>query len=309
NQGDAHAIERLYEIKQRPKDKPFSLHVDSQSAVERAAASVPPAAYRVIDKFWPGPLTVILKSSGGGTVGVRMPDNEITLKTIRFSGVNVVCPSANISGSEPPVNFLDAIRDLNGKVDFALDAGETPLKKESTIIDFSSEPYRIVREGAIPADELLSVALRKKVLFVCTGNSCRSVMAEWLFKKKLRELGRSDVDVQSAGVMPVAGMGATEATRIVLAREGIDASSHRAARITRDMLNKADLILVMERIHEENILGIAPQVKNRIFLLKEFARMSNSDLNVPDPIGASVEFYQETLNVIKEAVSKVAEII
>ena len=305
---DKKAIERLAKIKERHKDKPFSFLIDTKYKIEEFARGIPVSAYKLIDKFWPGPLTIVLKSKDTGTVGLRMPDDEIALKIIELAKVPVVCPSANISGKPAPINFDQAIKDLDGLVDLAIDAGSTKLGLESTVVDLTVDPPKIIREGAIKKEEIEGVIKKKIILFICTGNSCRSVMAEGLLKKKLAELGRKDIEVFSAG-LTASSFGATAETTDLLIKEGINMSTHRSRAVDKDLIKKSDLILVMERLHEERIMRFAPEVKNRVFLLKEFAKINDNNLNIEDPIGRPADFYAKTFATIKQAIERIAAIL
>lgn len=305
------ANERLAEIKKRPKDKPFSLHIADKNRIDEFAAEIPVAAYKLMDKFWPGPLTLVLKAKDNakGNIGIRLPDDEIAQKVITLSRTALACPSANISGRPAPVNFEEAISDLRGLVDYAIDAGPTRLQIESSIVDLVDGGLKVLREGAIKRQELESVARKKNIIFVCTGNSCRSVMAKAMLEKKLKEKGRDDVEVSSAGLMMISGLGASAETKEVLRQEGIDVSGHHSQRLTKEMLDKSDIILVMERVHEERILQSHPEAKGRLFLLREFARVADNKLDIPDPIGRSGDFYRTTFSSIKESIERIADLV
>ncbi|TRZ96533.1 threonylcarbamoyl-AMP synthase [bacterium] len=302
-------IARLAVIKNRPKDKPFSLHIDSLEGIEDFTREIPCLAYKLMHKFWPGPLTLILKAEGHGSIGIRMPDNEIALKIISLAGVPIVCPSANISGKPAPVNFQEAIRDLDGLVELAIDSGETRFQKESSVVDLTFEPVRILREGVIKKEQILELVAQKTVLFVCTGNTCRSVIAQALLKKRLKEKKRDDIEVASAGIMLLDGAGASQEAIEALKKEGIDVFGHRAYKLTKEMLQEADLILAMERVHEKRILDLYPEARKRLFLLKEFVKIDNGQLDIQDPLGGSAAFYGQTLAIIKQAVEKISDIL
>lgn len=149
----------------------------------------------------------------------------------------------------------------------------------------------------------------KIVLFVCTGNSCRSVMAKALLEKEAREKGK-DLKVIAGGVGAIPGMGTSKQTQELLTAEGIDVSAHKAQTLSADMIKEADLIFVMEQFHKDIVLEKVPEVKDKVYLLGDFVETKKSGIvDILDPIGKPMEIYQECFRNIKEAIEGVMRFI
>lgn len=146
---DRNSIDRLYEVKRRFRGKPFTVHIADLGSIRKMGCAISKTARAAIDKFWPGPLTIILKSKDGRKIGFRMPANTVALRLIKASGVPVVAPSANLSGDAPPTDGKRVLRKLGGKIDIVIDSGPTKVGLESTVVDLTVDPPVILREGAI----------------------------------------------------------------------------------------------------------------------------------------------------------------
>ncbi|MEE1314522.1 MAG: L-threonylcarbamoyladenylate synthase [Faecalimonas sp.] len=160
---DEEAAKKTYAAKGRPSDNPLIVHIADVEALDLIAQEVPDKAKRVMEKFWPGPLTLIFEktarvpfgTTGGlSTVAVRMPADEIALAVIRAGGGYISAPSANTSGRPSPTSAQHVRDDLDGKIDFILDGGSVEIGVESTILDFTVEPPMILRPGAITREML-----------------------------------------------------------------------------------------------------------------------------------------------------------
>lgn len=164
NLDDPQAIQELYQVKARPFEKKVTIHVYSADAVKMYGVEVTPLAKRLMEIYWPGPLTLVLRRPDGSTLGFRMPDHRVALALLTESQVPVVAPSANLSGNPPPRTAEDVLRDLSDKIDIILDAGPTPGGIESTVLDLAADSPEILRQGALVEEvqQLLEEVKSKK---------------------------------------------------------------------------------------------------------------------------------------------------
>ena len=160
---DPNAVNRIFEAKGRPQDNPLIIHVTGAQWLPRYCRDIPPIAYVLARKFWPGPLTMILKrnpvvpdetTAGLDTVAVRCPNHPVTLSIIREAGIPIAAPSANTSGRPSCTTAQDVMEDMNGKIEGIVDGGPCTVGVESTILDLTCEPPRLLRPGGLPLEDL-----------------------------------------------------------------------------------------------------------------------------------------------------------
>lgn len=163
---DENAVVRIFEVKGRPQDNPLILHVADAHDIDKYCHSIPKSAYALAEKFWPGPLTIVLpakdivpkRTTGGlSTVAIRCPDNAVTRQIIRLSGVPIAAPSANISGKPSTTTASHVFHDHNGKIDAIVDGGACRVGVESTIVDLTEARPRLLRPGGITPEDLIEV--------------------------------------------------------------------------------------------------------------------------------------------------------
>lgn len=145
------------------------------------------------------------------------------------------------------------------------------------------------------------------ILFVCTGNTCRSPMAEHLLRKLLADVNKTDITVSSAGISPTHGVYFPEEARQALASEGVGSVRHTSREVTSEMMRQADLVLVMEPYHRDVLRRRFPGFHDRIHVLKEHAGTSNGNPGISDPFGQPLSVYKETLEEIRDALRKIIE--
>lgn len=160
------AVRKVFVAKGRPSDNPLIVHIADIKDINNFAKRVPKTAAMLMQKYWPGPLTIVLYkkkkipdiiTAERDAIAMRMPDNKIALALIRASGKPLVAPSANLSGRPSPTRPKDVIADMMGRVDLIIDGGQTEIGIESTVIDMTSSPPQILRPGMITIEEIESI--------------------------------------------------------------------------------------------------------------------------------------------------------
>lgn len=321
-------VRAVRDLKGRADDHPFLSLVPSADDL-----GMNDDARALADAFWPGPLTLVLPDPEGnfpegarntdGGVAVRVSSNEFVDALMRVWRRPILSTSANRSGEVPARTAQAVQRAVQGAPGlerlWILDGGPRIGELPSTIVDCTGSPPRLVREGAIERERLDAVVRELSVptqpfgafnlLFVCTGNTCRSPLAEVVARRVARDRGLEGLEVRSAGVAASPGAPASGGSVRAAERHGLDLLRHRSTQLTPDLVGWADLVLTMSPGHvvgSEMLGGVGKSA-----VITEYADPSASPdsygAGVPDPIGGDDDEYERTFAAIERLVEAVLD--
>ena len=303
--GNARAETQLRKVRGREPEKPFSIAVADVRTVSRFVEFVPPIGRRLMERCWPGPLTIVFENRGGETVGLRLPGNVLARELIAASGGALLAPSANPAGEPPARDAREVFDTFGGKIDAVLDGGPAEIGTPSTVVRLRPKGYDVLREGALSLARLQRAA-NLVVLFVCSGNSCRSPIAEALGRKMLAE--RMDVEPEeledhgytliSGGTSGGFAAPASPQAIEVMRELDVDISNHLSQTIDAELVRNSDRVFVMTPDQMDQVLTLAPEAAGRVMLLDPNGRP------VGDPHGGDLETYRRCAFVIQRALEK-----
>jgi protein-tyrosine phosphatase len=307
----ADAVDRLIRAKGRPTGQPFALGIKSVDEAYDFVPDLSPMARRLARRCWPGPVTLVVENTHkdgltqllpkrvrelivpNGTIGLRVPANDMSQDVMRMLSGPIVLTSANRSGSPDAVTAEEVVREVGEEVALVLDDGPCRYGQPSSVVKVIDNHFEVLREGVVGEATLKRLA-SMLVLFVCTGNTCRSPMAELLMKARLAECLKCSIDeleehgvvVMSAGIAAAPGCPPSSEAVQVMRDQNLDLSRHEAQPLTEQLVRHADLVIPMTHSHMQSIVERWPGAADRTCVLMP------DKTDVSDPIGQTIGAYR-----------------
>jgi protein-tyrosine phosphatase len=323
---DADAVERLLSVKGRATGHPLALAVKSLDDALDYAPEMPMLAQRLARRCWPGPLTVVVKDSQrtslvsqlppsvrkavvpSGTLGLRVPAHALILDVLRMIAGPLALSSANRTGQPDALSAEQVVASLGDDVQLVLDDGHCRYGQASSVVLVEDNHLKLLRAGVVSEKNLKRLA-SLMILMVCTGNTCRSPMAEAICRHRIaerlgcreEELENHGVVVGSAGISAMLGGRAAAEAVDVMGRRGLDLTRHESQPLTAQLVRQADVIFAMTRSHLSAIVSQWPEAALRVKLL------SYDELDIADPIGSPLPVYERCADQLDAALVKRVE--
>jgi len=318
------ALKRINLLKQRKDNKGYIVLIPEIEWLSRYKIEIDNDVKRLMQQYWPGELTFVLKNSNiqfkevsnNGYTAFRIPSNSYLREFISEINEPIISTSINSANKQPMLDLFQIKKTRQEWFDFTVIYDEMAEFNSvpSTIIKFDENDFICLREGTIPFNKIIESYNHPLILFICTANICRSPMAEY-YARNLIEQQKLPFIVKSAGFL-LGGVNISPFSAEVLKESGIDANNHISTQINHELISDSWLILTMTQSHKDMLLDLEPNAIYKTFSLSEFCglKYSNSKFygissDIEDPFGLDIYFYREAFKKVKERIDYVIEFI